>query len=223
MKRLPLSIVVLVLFLAIFFNLERLDSSQENIINIQSFVYILITIAIVTTIWFPLLRRLSIPWLVSLWLALYLILKIFIFNDRALFGGLNTYLSIVEATSLVIFVLLAHNIAKYLVEFITVINNITFDDFDRVLPHEEALEDIKDEIYRSRRFKHPLTLLVVRPETQSVQAILNKTLQEVQQSIMERYVSVAIAKALRTQLRRTDHVYEKGGVDPLIRHEMRSV
>lgn len=34
MKRLPLSIVILVVFLAVFFNLERLDVSQENVINI---------------------------------------------------------------------------------------------------------------------------------------------------------------------------------------------
>ena len=173
-------------------------------------MYFLITAAIVSIIWIPLLRRLSIAWLVSLWLILYLIIKIFIFNSRGLVGGLNTYLSIVEAASLIISVLLAHNIAKYLEEFIAVINDITFGDFDRVLPHEEALEDIKDELYRSRRFQHPLTLLVVRPESNSVETILNRTLQEVQQSIMERYVSVAIAKALRTQLRRTDHVYEKG-------------
>ena len=208
MRRLPLSIVVLVVFLAVFFNLERLDVSQQNLINIQTFVYILITVAIISIIWFQFLRRLSTTRLVILWLVIYLALKILIFNDRGVWGGLNTYLTIVEAAFLVIFVLLAHYIAKYLEEFIAVINDITFDEYDKVLPLDKSKEDIKTELYRSRRFQHPLTLLVVRPEAEAVQAILNQTLQEIQHSLMERYVSVAISKALRTQLRRTDHVYE---------------
>jgi hypothetical protein len=50
MKRLPLSIILLILFLSFFFNLERLDFGAQDLININTFVYIIETVAIVFTI-----------------------------------------------------------------------------------------------------------------------------------------------------------------------------
>ena len=110
MKSIKLAIVAFVLGLAVFFNIERLDFGESNIINISSFIYLLGVIAIVVTITTPALQRFSLPQLLTFWSFIYLLSKVLVFfyRGRPILGGVYTYLSITELALFLILIWLKY-------------------------------------------------------------------------------------------------------------------
>jgi len=214
MKRLRLSAVALLVFLAIFYNIERLDFEQQNLIDIQTIVYVVSVVAVVSVLFIPVLSRLSVFSSLSVWTGILIFCKLVLPENRPLLGGIYTYLFVTEAVLLNIAVALAHNVARNLAEFEEVVKNITFADVShRAKNLSEVEDDIQVELLRSRRHHYPLTVMVVQPNPQSVKAVLHRMVQEVQQAMMTRYVIASLARIIGDQLRRTDIVvdqYEQG-------------
>jgi hypothetical protein len=209
MKRLPLSIILLTLFLAFFFNLERLDLGGQSIININTFVYVLATISVVFTIMLPPFRHMRFTLLLFFWLLVYFGFKIFIVTDIPWWGGFNSYITIVEVTMFSGGLALAHWVGRNLDDFEKAVENITFSEIKRASNLKDAVESINNEIYRSRRYNHPLTMIMVEPLKGSQEMILNQSVREVQESMISRYVSISLARALREYIRRTDMLVEQ--------------
>jgi hypothetical protein len=210
MKNLPRSIVILIITLAIFFNIERLDVNEENIVDIQTFVYILGTVAVVLTIIVPFLRKWSVFASVLFWLGLYLVGKLFLFYHQPIIGEVYTYLTITEVTFLSVLVWLAHRAAKNISDFEEAVENITMVNVNgRVRSLDDALEDIQIEMFRSRNHHHPLSVILIEPEPESLKVILHQAVQEVQNAIMNSYVITKLADSLSRHLRRTDLVLEE--------------
>lgn len=209
MKRLPLSVILLICFLAFFFNLERIDVGEQALININTFVYVLTTLAIILTIMLPTLRRSNITWLLILWNLVYFILKLFVYTDNPILGGFHGYITVVEVTMLSLGVILGRWIGWNLDDFEKAVENITFAEIKRASKLKDAVESINNEIYRSRRYNHPLTMIMVEPLKGSQEMILNQTVREVQESMISRYVSISLARALREFIRRTDMLVEQ--------------
>ncbi|MBI9043222.1 MAG: hypothetical protein JEZ06_01980 [Anaerolineaceae bacterium] len=209
MRRLPRSIIILLIFMILVFNIERLTLHENSIINIHGFVYALFALLIITILGIRWLRQKSIGFLLIFGMVVYLIGKILIFNDRPFIGGTYTYFTLIEISVISLGILFSYRLGDNLEDFIEAVENITFDDLKRVSTVEEGEEVIQTEIYRSRRFAHPLNLVVVEPETESLQLILNRSIEDIQRSMMVRYVSIGLARALRNQLRRTDMLFEQ--------------
>ena len=76
-----------------------------------------------------------------------------------------------------------------------------------------AKEEINTEFIRSRRHQHPLSLLVVRPETKLTEAELKKATQEIQKHMISRFVSVSLAKIISREARRTDLIVSQSESD----------
>lgn len=208
MKRLPLSIILLLLFLAFFFNLERIGVADEVLINLNTFVYILVTISVVWTIMLSFLRTLSLSWTIVLWLSVYFFLRFFIFNQNPIWGSYDSYITIIEICMMLISITLARWVGWNLQDFENAVENITFSEIKRASQLKDATESIKSEIYRSRRYNHPLTLIMVEPIKGSQDMILNQSVREIQESMISRYVSIALARALHDHIRRTDMLIE---------------
>ena len=209
MKKLPSSIILLIWFLAFFFNLERLDVQQHELININTFVYILTTIAIVFTIMLSALRRLGTSWLLILWNLVYLVIKVFIYVDIPAWGGYYSYITLIEVVMLSSGVAIARWVGWNLDDFQKAVENITFAEIKKASSLKDAVESINNEIYRSRRYNHPLTMIMVEPLKGSQEMILNQSVREVQESMISRYVSISLARALREYIRRTDMLVEQ--------------
>jgi hypothetical protein len=208
MKRLPLSIILIILFLSFFFNLERLDFGEKDLININTFVYIMVTIAIIFIIMIPSLWRFKLS-LLLFWLLVYFVFKVFIFTDIPWWGGFNSYITVVEVTLLSCGVVLAQWVGRNLDDFEKAVENITFSEIKRAINLKDASETINNEIYRCRRYNHPLTMIMVEPLKGSQEMILNQSVREVQESMISRYVSISLARALREYIRRTDMLVEQ--------------
>jgi GGDEF domain-containing protein len=210
MMHLRRSIIALLFGLTFFFNIERMDFGQRNIIDIQAFVYIVGIIAVVSMITIPTLWKWPLPVSLILWLGVYLLYKLWIFNGRPLLGGIHTYLSITEAALLSLMVALAHNVGRGLHDFEEAVKNITLSDVNRrVRRMDESIEDVRMELARSRRHQRPLTVVVVEAKPESIQVALHRTVQEVQRAMMTRYVVTSLARVIGNQLRRTDMVLDQ--------------
>src|SRR6266508_7038448 len=117
MTNLRKSTILMIIYLSIVYNIERIDVSGQDIINIQSFVYALIGFAIVATIFSRLLQGYSVLLGVFFWVGIYLGLKIFVFTYRPLLGDVFTYLTITEISLLTISIFLAYELARSLSDF----------------------------------------------------------------------------------------------------------
>ena len=209
MKRLPISIIILILFLTFFFNLERIDVGDQELINIHTFVYILSTFAIVFIIMLRVFRRMNLALLLFIWNLLFLGLKLIVYTDSPFWGGYHSYITLVEFTMFSLGIVIAHWVGVNMDDFEKAVENITFSEIKHASNLRDAVDSINNEIYRSRRYNHPLTMIIVEPLKGSQEMILNQSVREVQESMISRYVSISLARALREYIRRTDMLVEQ--------------
>jgi GGDEF domain-containing protein len=207
----------MLIHLTIVFNIERLDVNGRDVINIQSYVYGVIVIAILTTLISRLLQRYSVYFGLFFWITIYAGFKIFVFTNRPLMGGIYTYLSITELALLCIAIFLAYDLARSLSEFEGVIEKVTFPKHgERVIEMKAANEDIKTEFIRSRRHNRPLSLLVIEMDPDTKKISWERTVQSIQKKMLNRYLLASLAQILLKEARRTDLIIEQDDQDGFI-------
>ena len=209
MRRLPFSIIILVLFLAFFYNIERLDFSDQNLVNISTFVYILGTIMIVFNIMFKAIRRMNVFLVILVWGVLFILLKLILLKPEMTWGGVNSYTTLVELFLISMGAALSRLVGWHINDFEEAVERITFAEIKRACNLREVTELIQNEVYRCRRYNHPLTLLLVQPLADSRKVVLNRTIREVQDAMISRYMSISMAQALFAHIRRTDILVEQ--------------
>ena len=208
MRRLRDSILALIVHLTILFNIERLDVDQANVINLETAVYGLTAIAIIMILAIRGLKTLQQPVLLLLWTGVYFVMKLMLLSQRPLVGDIFTYLTFTELGLFLIAVFLAQKLALNIEEFEQALKNFVFANNAKVKRVREAEDEIQAEIYRSRRFQRPLSLIVLEQDGSKVQANINRVYQEAQRTLLEQYVSAQVARELSAKLRQTDILLE---------------
>jgi len=211
MIRLRFYLVALLIFVGIALNLERIDfGAQEDVINLASFVYVLTGAAVVSTVLVPSRWKISTRSILIFWAFVYLVFKIALFNDRPLVGGSFTYLSIVELLILIELVLLTRKVMENLQGLEDTVANITLADISgRVKTLDEALGDINKEFVRSRRYKRPLGLIVIKLKPDNVQANIDTLSKDILKTMMSRYSMSNLIRELDKEIRRPDLIVEQ--------------
>jgi hypothetical protein len=208
MPRLRNSILALFIHLAILFNMERLDLNQKPVINLETAVYGLTILAVLMTLSVKGLKKLSPGVLLGLWAAVYVAMKLMLLSRRPLIGDIFTYLTFTEIGMFLIAVLLAQKLAQNIEEFEQAIKNFAFANIAKVKRVEEAHSDIQAEIYRSRRFQRPLSIIVLEQDESKTPTNVNKLVEDAQRALMTQYLSAMMARELSSQLRQTDILLE---------------
>jgi GGDEF domain-containing protein len=208
MRRLQASILYLLIHLAILFNIERLDLDGKDTIDLATAVYPLALLAIITILSIKVLRRLPLPVLIALWTAVYFVIKLVLISQRPLVGGIYTYLSFTELGLFLIAVFLAQKLGLDIEEYQEAARIFAFANVSKIKRVEEAQEEIQTELYRSRRFQRPLSIIVLEQDESKIQANINKVVLDVQDSLMKKYISAMVARELSAQLRQTDILLE---------------
>jgi GGDEF domain-containing protein len=205
MKHLRRSIIALVIGLAVFYNVERLDVSQKNVVNIATFVYILATVAVVLTIRLRLSARFRVGTLIAATVAIYVLIRLWFFSRNGFFHHTNIYLFVSEISFLSLLTWLAHSLTHELNDFEEAVANVTLAGSSRS-PRllDESVKEIQDQMYLSRRYDRPLSVVVLECDPASVQIMLNRSVQDVQRAMMSRYVASSMVRVLDNALRRTD-------------------
>ena len=208
MKRLPRAMILILLYLTLLYNLERIEFNNTALIDIKGFVYALVIIIIILLLQWKAARRLSLPALMLITLGVYLIGKFVVFLYWTNWDENSSYLIIAEITLIWIGVLLAYRAGVYMEDFENAVQNITFSDLDYARELDKTTEDIRVEMYRSRRYNHPLTMVVIEPETIPLDLDMNVAIREVQRSMLERYFTVNMARAIHNDLRLVDMIID---------------
>jgi predicted signal transduction protein with EAL and GGDEF domain len=207
-RKLQDSILSLLLHIIILFNIERLDISGKDVINLDTGIYVLTVIAIILILTIKSLGTLRQPLLIALAAGVFFAVKFALLAQRPLAGGIYTYLSFTELGLFLVAVFLAQNLAINIKDLEQSTKVFSFANIRKVKGVREAHKEIEAEIYRSRRFQRPMSIIVLEQDPKEIQANISKLTKDAQRAIVEQYFSVVVAKELVTQLRETDLVLE---------------
>lgn len=199
----------LLIMLSLFFSIERFDFGQNNIIDIHSFVYVLGIFAVVATILLPSFARLPVSWVILFWFFIFILFKLLLLSERSILGGIYTYLTLTEAVFVLVMVYLAHQVARVYYELRQAAEYVTLAEAGRhLLKVADADQEIGREMWRSRHFHRALSVIIVRPDKQSVAKVTPRLLEEIQQNMAELWTAVRLSNTIKEQLRMVDMVME---------------
>jgi len=214
MNKTQVSLILLIIYLAIIFQLgERSFGGTEPVLP-STVVNLVIILAVLSVFIIPTLYRYSLLFLIIIWSALYLLARLVLFNSVPLIGGLNIYLTIADIAMLWLAIGLAYNLTRNLHSSEELVEKLTFSGFGkRIYTLAEATEEVKLEFIRSRRYNHPLSILLLEPVSGSIQADIQRTVQEIQKDMMDRFLLSNLGQIISQESRRTDLVLNetKGG------------
>jgi len=208
MLRLNQFILFLILWLALFFNLERLHVQKTEVIDIAGPVYVLTVFIVVLGL--VLLQYYSISRLTLELIATVLFAVIKVTDRRPIWDDGYTYVTLFEYLSILITGLLTYEVGRRTADFVQTVRMFLFADLqDRVITPQQAAPLLAREIQSSRRTNNPLTVIVVEPQSQDAPIHLTATAREIQDIFVRRYRLVALARLLTRFIRTTDFVLDQ--------------
>ncbi len=206
MKNLRFWIIVLIIWLIFFFNVERINSP----INIRSYTYVFVAVMVAVTLALPRLQRL--PFLVLLIIPIPVFLWVKANFERGdwyhnLLAGYVLPLTITQVSAIILTGLLARQIHHGLREFEGVIHSITFGYIGQLpRPFSEGQGPMYREVKRARRYNRPLAVIALKVNEGDIQVALSKIVKEVQQAMMREYVMAGIARVLNESVHDFDTI-----------------
>lgn len=199
----------LLLWLTLFFNIERLDFGSEDTINLPTPVYVvgLTTVLLAFTVFF---RRRPVGALLAVSALLFAGVMVAVPGPEL--GGYFTYMTMTGLLMVLIGAALAYNVGRGYDEFHEAIEMITLVGAGkRLRPLDEIHERIEVELDHSLRMQRPLSLVLLRIDTESLRMLIHRFIEEIQRSLVERYAMTTIANTVSRRLRKTNIVAADNG------------
>jgi len=194
MKRMRFLIAVLIIWLFVFYNIERLSEP----INITRVAYTLVPITAVLVILVPRLRKVPLGVLLVGPIPIVLVLRAWL-----RYGTWDTAipLTVTEICVIALTTILARWVGNGLSEFESAIANITIGQAGKLPePFSVGQGEMYREVRRARHYQRPLTLMAIGIEEGSIQIALDRMVREVQQAMMKQYVLSGVARTLCAEL-----------------------
>ncbi len=196
MKKLRLWIVVLVIWLILIFNVERINSP----VNIRSHTYIFIVVAAIITLITPRLQSIPLLLLLLAPVPAFLWFKAFMESGpwyENLMRGYALPVTLTQISVIILTGLLTRQINRGLQEFEDVIAKITFGRVGQPpRPFAEGQGAMYSEVKRARRYQRPLAVIALKVDDQMINLALPKIVQEVQQSMLKEFLLASIARTI---------------------------
>src|SRR5687768_6671935 len=194
MTRLRWSLAILLAWLCVLFNLERLLDP----IDIASFVYVLCGLMAIAVVTMPVMRRTELVRLCIASLTLFLLLKLAL-GYRVLGTGLP--LTVTEAAALVTTVGLAHVIARQAHRFEHTAAEVAAMRWQtRIQSFDEGQTQMYRELRRARRCSRPLSVIALEPTSNSLNISRDRLIEEVRQEMLQRYVEARLTDAVQSEI-----------------------
>jgi GGDEF domain-containing protein len=207
MKNLKVPLILLFLYLVIVFNIETL-SIGTGVLEFHRFVDILITAMIVSSLIFRVFRKLHSYANIALWVIIYFVLWFLLNKNEP--TQINLQVTFIEVIFISVAAVLSRDVAKNLHELESTLDRLFFASFrGRTMSMDEASEEIKTELLRSRRYQRPLTVLVIEPDPDSINQSLMPSTEEVKHNLAKRYAMGKISEVLNLSARRPDLIIKQ--------------
>ncbi len=176
MKRLYLSLVGIILWFFLLYNIERLIAP----INIASFVYVYAALIAIITLALPALNQWSSLMLYALVLVPFFLLKLLMGYEIA---GQNLPITITEMSALYFTLIIARRLGRLLYRVQDEIARLTVADFNHgVKDFSDGQSEIYREVRRARRYTRPAALLIVKANGKSLDLAKEQIMDEIRES-----------------------------------------
>ncbi len=194
MKRMRLLVAMLIIWLFLFYNIERLSRP----VDIAGPAYTFVPLMAVLTMLVPGFRKLPLWVLLGVPIPIYLAIKAWTPHDV---WGAALPLTVTEICVIAITTLLARWVDSGVGEFESAIARITIGQIDS-LPESFATGQaaMYREMRRARHHQRPLALMAIGVDEESIQIALDRMVQEAQQAMIKRYVLSDVARTLCDEL-----------------------
>ena len=202
MSNLKRSLFWVAFYLAIIFFLGQLDRADRPVINLASYFYILVFVVVPCVVLIPSFYRA--PQFISMifWASIYFALSRIL--DRSLSAPVSVETVIIEVVLLELGVWLAYQLAGDLAHSESLVDTMAQSAFPNMaIELNAASERISNEVTRSRRYRRPLSLIMVQvaPENKDVYRELFKTFQR---DMLSRFSSARMGQIIGERIRQTD-------------------
>jgi hypothetical protein len=182
-------IATLIIWLFLFYNVERLSES----INLTATAYGFVPMMAMLTILVPLLRRVPLWALHSGSIVVFLMLKM---TNRSQWG-VPLPLTITEICVIVLTIVMARWVSNGLDEFEKAVGRISIGQIGKSLESfSDGQAGMYRELRRARHYQRPLSLMAVSIEEGALQVAVDRMVQETQQAMMRQYVLSSVARTL---------------------------
>jgi hypothetical protein len=204
MRTLHWRLLALVLWLTLFFNIERLNVGSIDTINLPSPVYLVGLLGVLLA-----LSGAARRW--PLWLLLGVCTLLFwaalVATPGPALGGYHTYLSVTGLLMVLVGATLARWVAQGFDEFQQAVEQISLAGAGRRLRSlDEIQEQVERELDHSRRMQRPLSLVLLQVESSGLRMLVHRFISELQRSLAERYTLTLIANTVGRHLRKSNIV-----------------
>lgn len=217
MRNIKIPLIQLLLFLVIVFNIHRLSLGTDSVLEFHRFLDVLITAIAIVPLAFRTFRKLPEHSDLVLWLFVYAGCW-FLFNGNTPAPSETKLLvSLIEIIFVSIAVMLAREVAKNIHEVENTLDRLFLASFQgRTMSMDEANDEVKTELLRSRRYQRSLTLIVLEPDQASINRNVAFTNEEIKHNLSRRYAMGKLSEVLNSTARRPDLIIKLDQPDRFI-------
>lgn len=201
MKRMRLKITLLIVWLLLLFNLERVGAELAAPLGLGPFA---LAVAVALALLFLLvpMRRGHAYLAVAGALAGYALVQTR--GGASLFAG-GPYATLVEIAALIVSAGLAWLVSQDLHDFVQAVEAISLPEGrPDLLAYEQIDERLQAEIERARRYQRPFSVAMIELDPETYAAALHRAVRETQMSMIGRYVQIRFGTLLSRHIRQTD-------------------
>lgn len=208
MKKFNRSLTVLLLYLILLLNLERIQLGGFQLMALQPVAYIWISIVVLLIVALPFFRRQAFTTLMISSTVAYLMVKFSVFRPLDVPAQMVVYGTFIEVVLLNLGVYLAYQLASDWLSLDTLIETIAMPSTRHaILDLYEDSNTIENEFNRARRYDYPITTLVIATDVNFKKdsiAYDNQIIKDIAESIKTRYVAAKLEKAIGNRIRQSD-------------------
>jgi GGDEF domain-containing protein len=202
MTNLKSSIAFLFFYLLLIFGVAQVNYIEQNIINFEPVFFVLIALAVLMGLYLPSISRLSIYSYLVLWTMVYGV--VWFIYWRFLAQPSNFEVLVLQFILVTISAGLSFDVGRHLEAMNTLFEGLSVTTYpNRTLEIQKAEDRISAELTRSRRYHHPLSLLIVELE-KGKQKKQRENLQGLQDDLLQRFAIARVGQIISEKARETD-------------------
>lgn len=207
MNDLKLSTTILVLYIIIVNGLANIDEFQNNVLNFSPIFFILMALTIFGELLVtgPLIKqgvKTSRYMFLFFWSVVYLCVWFFYWRGD---NALPLDVLIVQFLLIELAAGLTYEVGERIGQLDKTLDGLSSSAYpNRTQDFRSAKELIKDEMTRSRRYHHPLSVLVIKLEKGQGINTIDRYYEPLQKDISERFVNAKIGQIISESSRPTD-------------------
>lgn len=193
------------IYLAVIYILAQTDYLSSPIIDFASYFYLSVMIAVPVTLFFPSISRVPVYVPLLVWAGFYMVILQIVDRSASAIEGEFSVI-VLEFVLLEIGVWFAYQLAAQLSHAESVMDALALSAFpNRAHDIDEEDKRIKIELTRSRRYRRPLSLVVIEPGFEN-EKITREMLKSVQYDLLNRFSSARVGQIIDERIRQTDLV-----------------